>query len=101
MATYAELFSLRNDSALRNKVMTACIVAAEVIMNEDGATANHANRLVWAKKIFANPGLEADRMLMAVLAANRTETISNIQSATDSIIQANIDAHVNLFADGS
>lgn len=100
MATYAELFSLRNDSALKNKVTIAVVVAAETIMNEDGGTANHANRMVWASAVFANPGNEADRMFMAVLAANKDLTAAQIQAATDTAIQTNVDDHVDLFATG-
>lgn len=100
MATYAELYNLRNDSALRNKVVVAVIVAAETIMNEDGGTANHANRLIWAGSVFANPGFEADRMFMAVLAANSDLTVTQIQEASDAAIQTNVDAHIDLFATG-
>ena len=46
MATYMELRGLFNDSDLDNKIEVACIVAAQTICNEDGGTANHANRLV-------------------------------------------------------
>ena len=101
MATYEELFNLRNDSALRNKVITACIVGAEKVMNEDGGTVNHTNRLLWAKAVFANPVSEAKRMFMAILAANKDATVVVIQAATDVAIQGNVDDHINLFADGS
>ena len=101
MATYEELYTLRTDSALKNRVTTACILAAEAVMLEDGGTANHANRLLWAKAVFANPKGEADRMFMAILAANSAATVANIQSATDAAIQTNVDDHIDLFADGS
>lgn len=61
MATYEELFSLKNHSDLRNKVLTACIIAAETIMGETGDP-NEANRLLWAASVFANPTNEAGRM---------------------------------------
>ena len=101
MATYAELYDLRNDSELRNRVTTAVIIAAETIMNEPGAAANHANRLIWAKSVFANPRVEMERMFMAILAANSGATVSAIQGATDTAIQSNVDDHIDLFADGS
>lgn len=97
MATYTELFGLHNNSALKNKVMSAVVIAAETVMNEDGGTANHANRLVWAKAVFANPSNEADRMFWAVLAANSALSIAAIESASDSAIQANVDDHIDLF----
>ena len=101
MATYEELYALRNDSALRNRVTTACIIAAETVMNELVSVDNHANRLIWAKAVFAGPSGEANRMFMAILAANSGLDGSAIQSATDAAIQANVDSHIDLFADGS
>jgi len=101
MATYTELFSLHNNSALRNRVQTAVLIAAEAVMNEVGTTPNHANRLVWAKGVFASPGREAEQMFMAVLAANSEFTVVQITGASDAAIQANVDAHIDLFADGS
>ena len=100
MATYEELYGLRNDSGLRNRVVVACIISAEGIMSEDGGTPNHANRLIWAAAVFASPTQEAERMYWAVLAANKDATIAQIQSATDAAIQTNVDAHVDLFAIG-
>ena len=101
MASYAELYDLRNDSALRNRVTTACIIAAETVMNEDGATPNNDNRLLWAKAVFANPRGEASRMFMAILAANESAPVNAIQNATDAAIQVSVDDHIDLFADGS
>jgi len=101
MATYTELYSLRSDSALRNRVMVACIVSAEAVMAEIDTTPNHANRLLWAASVFANPTTESMRMFMAVLAANKDATISIIQTATDTQIQTNVDNHIDLFATGA
>ena len=100
MATYTELHSLRSDSALRNRVMVACIISAEAVIVEDGGTANHANRLIWAASVFVSPMAEAKRMFMTVLAANSSLTMAQIQAATDAQIQTNVDAHVDLFATG-
>ena len=48
MATYTELYDLHNYTDLINKVAVACVVAAEVVHDEDPGTTNHANRLLWA-----------------------------------------------------
>ena len=100
MAANEELFSLMNDSALRNNVTVACIKAAEAIMLEDGGTANHANRLVWAAAVFGNPKPESNRMFMAILAANSALTVEQIRGASDEAIEANVGDHVDLFAVG-
>jgi len=101
MASYDELRSLFADGDLRNKVEVGCIIAAEAIRSEDVATANHTNRLVWAKKAFASPGNIRDEILMALLAQNNELTVAQIVGASDSAIQVNVDAAVNVFADGS
>jgi hypothetical protein len=101
MATYEELYNLRNESGLKNKVTTACIIAAETVMNELVTVDNHANRLLWAKSVFANPASEAERMFMAILAANQAADSAVILAATDASIQSNVDDHIDLFADGS
>ena len=101
MATLEELYSLNNKSALKNKVTAACIIAAETVMNELDTVDNHANRLVWAKAVFANPSGEANRMFMAILAANADADVAVILAATDAAIQTNVDDHIDLFADGS
>lgn len=101
MATYEELFGIRNDSALKNKVQAAVVIAAETVMNEDGGTTNHANRMIWAKAVFANPTAETNRMFWAVLAANSGAAVGTITGASDAAIQTNVDDHIDLFADGS
>ena len=100
MATYNEIYSLHNNSELKNKVTVACIVAAEGIMAEEGTVDNHANRLIWASSVFQNPQSEATRMYWAVLAANNTTDVGTITGATDATIQTNVDDHVDLFATG-
>lgn len=101
MATYTELFELRGNSTLRNRVAVAMIVAAETIRNEDGGTANHANRLLWAKEVFQGRLPQANDMLTAVVAANKDATVAQIASATDAALQANVDAAVDVFATGA
>lgn len=101
MATYLEIFDLRSNSALRNRIAVACVVAAEAIRNESGATTNHANRMIWAKAVFANPESEAVRMLMALLAQNKDATVGQITGVTDANLQTGVNAAVDVFATGS
>lgn len=100
MATYAELYTLRSNSDLRNKVRIAVMVAAETIRTEDSGTVNHANRLVWAKTVFQSPDSLADQLFPAVLATNKGQSVVDIEGASDAVIQANVDAAVDLFAIG-
>ena len=102
MAKYTELHGLfTGESELRNRVQVAVIVAAETIRGEDGATDNHANRLLWAASAFENPGGMANRILMAVLAVNKSATLAQITGATDEALQNNVNAVIDLFATGA
>lgn len=101
MATYDELRGLFTHGPLRNKVEVACIIAAEAVRTEDVGVANHVNRLVWAKRVFENPGAVRDHMLMALLATNKDLAVAAITDATDAAIQTQVDAAIDVFADGS
>lgn len=101
MATYTELFDLMNDSALRNRVSVACLVAAEAVRVEAAGTANHANRLLWAKATFADARGAGERMLPAILAQNSGLTRAQILAAADSALQSAVNAAVDVFATGA
>lgn len=101
MATYRELNDLVRNEELRDKITAACVVASDVIRTEDGGSANHANRVIWAKKVLANPKLEAEKVIPLVIAANKDATAANIAGASDTAIQNNVNAVIDFIADGS
>jgi len=101
MATYIELRQIFGNGDLLNKIEVACIVAASIIQNEDAGTANHANRVLWAASVFSQSRPWAEKMLMALLAANRAATAQQITEATDEMLQTLVNDTVNLFATGS
>lgn len=98
MATYTELYDLNSESALKNRVLVACLIAAETVMNEADTVPNHANRLIWAKNVFENPNYESQRMYWALLAANNALSTTQIKNATDAAILTEVEAHIDLFA---
>jgi len=100
MATYLELYALRSNSELQDRVRMAVAVAAEMIRVEDVGTENHANRVTWAVNALANPMHMAEQTLWAVLASNKDLTTAQIVGASDVAIQENVDAVVDLFATG-
>ncbi len=100
MATYDELLTANANTALLNKVRVAVVVAATTIMTEDTQTAKHAERLKWAKEVFANPALAATQMMWPVLAQNKAFPLSSITGADDATVQGAVDAAVNVFAQG-
>lgn len=98
MATYSELFALRQNADLLNRVAVACTIAALAIMTEDAATELHAQRVKWAVAVFQSPETWAQSMIRVVLASVSTATLAQITGATDASIQAQVNASINLFA---
>lgn len=103
MATYGETRNLFDNSALRNKIGTAVIVAAQNILTEITPA---VKRKAWAAKAFADPNREAKRSMMSVLAANIStplatimEIITNDNIANNDILQGHVDAAIDLFID--
>ncbi len=98
MGTLAEDYNLRyTDSGLRNKVTTALARRAQVILGEDAQTENHANRLIWAKRILAGETQsEAEKFMWPIIGLG---TISSASSDND-LLWA-VDQFINLFATGS
>jgi hypothetical protein len=101
MAAYEELFNLMSETAFRNKVAVAVCVAADGIRTEAEETANHANRVIWAKRAFENPLSVANDIVTAIIIANKSATAVQILGALDPAIQANVDAVVDIFAQGA
>ena len=101
MATYAALFDIANNNTLLARMTAAVALQAEAIRNEAGATANHANRLIWAKGAYIDPRGTAQRMMWAVLAQNATATKAQILAATDAALLSAVAAAVDVFATGA
>lgn len=89
MATYHELFDLRTDSALRNRIAVACTKKAQSLI--DGPSPS-ADELAWANTVLNDPIAMANTIMAYVLAANSSATIAQITGASDAAIQANVDA---------
>ncbi len=105
MATYIEIRNLINDSTLRNKAAAGVIIAAQGVMDDPvnfpTTTADvviQQDRLAWAVRVFNGPEEEAGKVLMSVLAANNTASQAAIIGASDVLLQTNINAAVDLFA---
>lgn len=101
MATYDELLTAAQDDVLNRKVRVAIIVAAEKIRVEATAVANHANRVLWAKKVLTDPLAPIASMVWSAVVQNRGATLAQITGASDSVVQAAVDAAVDVFANGS
>lgn len=95
MATYIELRGLFNDDVLVNKVTVATIISVDAILNGTPTINDRA----YAAKVYGNPREEAEKVLMSVLAANASLTVSQISSATDAAIQTKVDLIVPILID--
>jgi len=100
MASYEDLYKLAANTKLQQRTIVAVEKQAVLIVEEDVATANHANRLIWAAGVLRDPGSAAKAMLHAVLAINSGLTTEQILGASDADIQANVATTVDLFATG-
>jgi|OM-RGC.v1.030762791 hypothetical protein len=95
MATYQEIRNLFFDSDLMEKTEVAVVVAANDLVNGTPTTAEKA----WIAQTLSDPSSEAKKALMNVLAANKSQSVANIQSATDASLQANVNAVVPILVD--
>ena len=89
MATYDELYALRSNTALRNRIRVAVTKKAQALI----ALAAPSNaQLVWARDALNSPESKADAIFAYLLAANSAATVSQIETATDATIQGHVDA---------
>lgn len=105
MATYLELWDLQTNSNLRNKIIVAVAEAARIISaGEDVGgpweVGNELNRKAWAKAALMEPREVGEDFVLAILVKNKAATTAQINSATDSTIQDNVNEMVDLFAQG-
>ena len=99
MATYTELFELRQDSDLINRIAIAISIKAQVYI--DGATPT-TDQLNWSAKVLPPAGgrTEAEKLLQYLLASNNTATISQITGSTDATLQTAVDDAVDALVGG-
>ena len=98
MATYLELFTLRGNPELIQKITVALTVSADAISKELVSVDGHDRRVTWAREVLSNLEQEADKALRMLLAANKGISVAGITGASDSAIQANVDAIVDILA---
>ena len=91
MATLIELFNMRNESELRNRVAAAGWNSAKNIFTEDAATTNHAERLVWAVKALRDDGTggtvgDIFKAAIVLLQDNAAPSDAQVQTAVEQVI---------------
>lgn len=94
MPSYLEQHDIWAGEDLRKRLIIAVCKAASDISNEDPATANHADRVTWAKGVFADPYLKSIAMSGAVM----QNAVIQTGTYTDSDLQFVVNGLVNLFS---
>lgn len=98
---YTDIYTAATDDThvLRKQVAVALHKAAQDVVNEDPETANHGNRLAWARKVTQGadaPVTESARWIWAVL-ENATIQAAPTE-ATDNDVQFVVNSIVNTMA---
>ncbi len=92
MATYLEIFALRNDSNLQDKVAVAVVKKAQLLLDAASPT---ANQVTWSLAAIENPKSKSDGLLNYVLAKNSAATSAQILAVDDATLQTAINAAVD------
>ena len=97
MATYLELFAIKGNSDLQDKVSVAIAKKAQLLI--DGVTPTAA-QIAWANSAISSPQEKRDALLNYILAKNSTLTTAQITAASDADIQAQVDPAVDALIAG-
>lgn len=89
--TLEELFDLKNNSALRNRVAAACWIECKIIFTELDSVPNHTERIKWAVYVLRDSGTggkvnEVFKAALVVLTDPNTAIDSDIQTAVGQIV---------------
>lgn len=98
MATYLELFNLRKNSDLQDRVAVAAAKSAQQLL--DKATPSQSE-IAWAEAALKNPAEKVSQLLNYVLTKNSSLTVAQIQGASDSVLQGQIDVAVDVIVSGA
>jgi len=97
MASYIELFDLRSNEDLRNKVAVAIVIKAAGLLRGSSPT---VSQVTWANEALITPMDKAKNLLNFLLADNNNLTVAQIVNATDSAIQTKVDIAVDALIAG-
>ena len=97
MASYTDLFELRSDSVLINRIAVAVTIKAQTYV--DGLIPT-PDELAWASRVLIAPRPEAGKMLHYLVAQNNTAAVVQITGASDATLQTAVDAAVDALVGG-
>ena len=96
--TLIEMRQLMDDTDLRNKVESALIIEAGLLLEAATPTLDEKK---WASSIYNSPQSQSLAALRAVLAANKSATQQQVKDATDVTIQSNVNGIVDTLVEVS
>ena len=89
------------DGEIKQSFIGAMIVAASQVLTEDPATSNHANRLLWAAAVQADPQTEGGTMWRAAMSSTTVvDAIKADNPIADGAIQTVCDNLIDSVATG-
>lgn len=97
---YIDIYAAATDDThvLRKQVAVALHKAAVDILNESDATANHAQRMAWARRVFSDPVAWSEKAIWKVL---ENATIQSAPAAaTDNDVQFVVNSAIASFIRG-
>ena len=99
MADDLEVYAvMHSDCPLWHRAEVRIIKLAADVLNESGGTANHANRVIWANVVLADPTAMVNRMKTHIM-LNAT-IAANPNGATSNDVEFVISGLINTFATG-
>lgn len=98
MATYLEIYALRVDTNMIQKLTTAILVACNTVRTEASNVPFHQNRVAWAQHAIKEPEAFASKALGLLLAQNKELTVAQINAVSDANLQTAVDGLINTLA---
>jgi hypothetical protein len=96
LGDFDQKYKTSRDTDFLGRLAMAIVDVAGDIRAEDPATANHADRLVWAESVLEDPMTEARRIVYYVL--NNATIETNLANSTDSELKFTVSGLVDTFA---
>ncbi len=97
MATYNEIFDLKNNNDLQHRIQVAVTKKAQTLLDKTTPT---TNEVVWSGNALSGPEGMGQKILFYVLAKNSASSVAAITAASDATIQSNVDAAVDALIAG-
>lgn len=97
MATYTEIFGLRTNSDLINRITVAIAIKAQTLLDAASPT---AKQVKWAEAAIADPHGKAAVILNYLLAKNAASTVAQITAVADATMQTQVNAVIDKLIDG-